>query len=127
MMLGDRLKDLIERPRLQADGTRPDKNGPDVKHDYLHHLFFCLEWLNDGIFHRSREARAGWGKSSLQEDLIHFLMAIVEGLDNQLQWPDENRRMELSNIFPGIFRGCIGMADVKEFQVVKSKDPIKER
>jgi hypothetical protein len=54
MMLADRLKGLIERPRLRADGTRPVKAGPECKHDYLHCLFFCLEWLNDGNFHRSR-------------------------------------------------------------------------
>jgi hypothetical protein len=127
MMLADRLKDLIERPRLRADGTRPVKAGPECKHDYLHRLFFCLEWLNDGNFHRSREARAGWGNSTLQDDVIHVLMVIVEGLDDQLVWPDKIRRRELSNVFPGIFRGCIGIADVKEYQVIKLKDPIKER
>jgi hypothetical protein len=45
-------------------------------------------------------------------------MAIVEGLDDQLQWPNEQRRAEMANIFQGIFHGCIGVADVKEYQVV---------
>jgi hypothetical protein len=39
------------------------------------------------------------GKSSLQEDLTHVLIAIVEGLDDQIQWPDRNRRRELTNVF----------------------------
>ncbi len=38
----------------------------------------------------------GWGKSSLHEDTSHVLRAIVEGLDGELQWPDEEPRRELS-------------------------------
>ncbi len=98
-----------------------------MKHDYLHHLFFCLEWLNDGSHQRTREPRAGWGKSLLHEDTIYVLLAIVEGLDDHLQWPDGNRRVELANVFPGIFNDCIGIADVTEYQVVKYKDNLKER
>jgi hypothetical protein len=30
-------------------------------------------------------------------------------------------------VYPGIFNGCIGVGDVKEYQVVKYKDPVKER
>ena len=30
-------------------------------------------------------------------------------------------------MYPGIFNGCIGVGDVKEYQVVKYKDPVKER
>jgi hypothetical protein len=53
----------------------------------------------------------------------------VEGLDDQLQWLDENCHAELANVFTGIFKGCIGIAvaDVKEYQVVKYKDTVKER
>jgi hypothetical protein len=54
-------------------------------------------------------------------------MAIVEGLDDQLQWPNEQHRAELANVFQGIFNGCIGVNDVKEYQVVKFQDPVKER
>ena len=115
MMLADRLKDLIERPRLRADGTRPVKNGPDVKHDYLLCLFFCLEWLNDGNFHRVKRLKLV-GVNLPCEDLIHVLMVIVEGLDDQLEWPDKNHRMELSNVFPGIFCGCIGVGDVRSIR-----------
>jgi hypothetical protein len=121
MMLADRLKGLIERPRLRADGTRPVKAGPECKYDYLHCLFFCLEWLNDGNFHRSREARAGRGKSSLQEDVIHVLMAIVEGLDDQLVWPDKTHRRELSNVFLEF------VADVLELQMSRSTKSLNSR
>lgn len=86
-----------------------------------------MEWLNGGNFHRSKEASAGWGKSSLQEDLFHVFMAIVEGFDDQLTWPNENDIAELSNAFFPAFCGCVAIADVKEFQIVKYKDPIMER
>ena len=59
--------------------------------------------MNDGNFHRTREVESGWGKSSMHLDLVHVLTAIVEGLDDQIQWPDENRRRELGIVFPGIF------------------------
>jgi hypothetical protein len=42
-LLDERLCPLIEEPR---DGKL--KQGPFCKHDYLHHMFFCLKWLNDG-------------------------------------------------------------------------------
>jgi hypothetical protein len=63
----------------------------------------------------------------MHDDLIRVLEAIVEGLDDQLQWLDENRQAELAIVFTGIFKGCIGIADVKEYQVVKYKDKMKER
>jgi ribosomal protein L32 len=51
----------------------------------------------------------------------------VEGLDDQIQWPDHNRRRELANMFQGVMKGCIGIADVKEYQIEKPTDKIKER
>jgi hypothetical protein len=33
----------------------------------------------------------------------------------------------LANVFPGIFRGCIGVGDEKEYRIEKSKDGIKEK
>jgi len=126
-VLANLLKDLILRPRLRNDGTRPERIYKPAKHDYFHRLFFCLCWLNDGLHYRSRECETGWGKSSLQEDLVHVLIAIVEGLDDQLQWPDRIRRRELANVFQGVMKGCIGIADVKEYQIEKPTDKIKER
>jgi len=125
--LAEILKDLILRPRQRSDGNRPVIHRRPPKFDHYHRLYFCLRWLNDGLFYRSREAETGWSKSSVQEDLVHVLTAIVEGLDGHLQWPDVDRRQELSRVFPGILRGCIGIGDVKEFQIEKPKDPIKER
>jgi hypothetical protein len=55
------------------------------------------------------------------------LCAIVEGLEDELQWPGVDCRAELANVYPGIFHGCIGVGDVKEFQVVKFQNRGKER
>jgi hypothetical protein len=55
------------------------------------------------------------------------LQAIVEGLDDELQWPDENRHRELANAYSGIFQGCIGIGDVKEFEIEKPIDRVKEK
>lgn len=55
------------------------------------------------------------------------MSAIAEDLDNELQWPDALRRQELANVFPGICCGCVDFADVKEYQVVKFKDVMKEQ
>ena len=127
-LLADCLKDLIERPRLRPDGTRPVNNiHKKCKLDHHHRLQYCLKWLNDGNFFRTREAEIGYGKSSIHEDTVHVLQAIVEGLDDELQWPDAEKRQELAATYPGMFNGCIGVADVKEYQVVKYLDPVKER
>jgi hypothetical protein len=40
-LLADRLKDLILRPRLRNDGTRPLRTCKPPKHDYFHRLFFA--------------------------------------------------------------------------------------
>ena len=80
-----------------------------------------------GNFFRTREAEIGYGKSSIHEDTVHVPQAIVEGLDDELQWPDAEKRQELAATYPGMFHGCIGVADVKEYQVDKYLDPVKER
>ena len=69
----------------------------------------------------------GWGKSSLQEDCEHVLIAIVDGLEDELKWLDEEERVLLAVAYEGGFRGCIGIGDVKEFQIKKYKDCVKER
>jgi hypothetical protein len=96
--------------------------------DYKHRLFYCLCWLNDGNFHKTREAEAGRGKSSLQKDIVHVLIAIVEGLENQVQWPDADCRQELKKLFEvGMLIDCIGVGDVKEYEIEKPKNLRKER
>ncbi len=74
-----------------------------------------------------RETEVGRGKSSLQEDCEHVLIAIIEGLEDELVWPDEAERAQLAVAYDGIFRGCVGIGDVKEFQIKKYKDNVKER
>jgi hypothetical protein len=120
------LEPLIIRARQRDDGSRPELRQRQPKFDHFHRLYFCLRWLNDGLFYWSREAEMGWCKSSVQEDLVHVLTAIVEGLDDHLQWPNANRRQEFANTFPGILRGCIGVGDVKEFEIEKPKDSVKQ-
>ncbi len=51
----------------------------------------------------------------------------MKGLDDQLQWPDVEKTQELAAVFPGMFHGCVGVEDVKEYQVVKYLDHVKER
>jgi hypothetical protein len=82
--LTTKLKPLIERPRSGGP-----KLGKAPHHDYSHQLYFALKWLNDSNFHRTREIETGWSKSSVHCDLEHVLMTIVEGLDDQLSWPNE--------------------------------------
>ncbi len=58
---------------------------------------------------------------------LMMVVFIILGLDEQLQWPDENCRQELASTFPSIFLGCIGVGDVKEFEIQKPLDQAKER
>ncbi len=126
-MLADCLEQSILHPRLRADSAHPDDEPKKkYKFDHYHCLYFCFRWLNDGNLCKTQEADTGWGESSLQEDTVHVLWAIAEGLDDELQWPHAARRQELDNVLPGIFHGCVGAADVKEYQVVKYLDTEKE-
>jgi hypothetical protein len=45
-------------------------------------------------FYRIREADMGNGKSSIYEDIIQVHQAFVEGLEDELQWPDAEKRQE---------------------------------
>jgi hypothetical protein len=121
-MLAERLQPFIEQPR---DGKV--KVGPCCKHDHFHRLFFCLKWLNDGNVFHTREVETGWGKSSIHRDTCHVLQAIVEGLDDELQWPNMDQRQQLASTYDGIFCGCIGISNVKEFEIEKPGDPVIER
>jgi hypothetical protein len=60
-------------------------------------------------------------------DLVHALHAIIEGLDEHLTWSDDNCRCDLAAVYPGILRGCIGVGDVKEYEIEKPKDSVKEK
>ena len=67
--------------------------------------------------HRTHETETGWGKLSLQGDTVHVLKAIVDGLDNEIQWPHANRQQELACVYQGILKGCVGIADVKNVKL----------
>jgi hypothetical protein len=56
-----------------------------------------------------------------------FQWNMVEGLEDELQWPEAEKREELGAVFPGMFNGCIGVSDVKEYQVVKYLGTVKEK
>jgi hypothetical protein len=104
-MLADHLEQLILQPGLQADGTNPDDQTKKkyIKFDHIHRLYFCLVVEQRKFLQNPR-------KASLQEDTVDVLQAIVEGLDDELQWPDAERRQEIANVFLGI-----GVADVKKY------------
>jgi hypothetical protein len=40
--------------------------------------FSVFEWLNEGAFHRTRDSHADWSKSSMQEDLVNILVAMID-------------------------------------------------
>jgi hypothetical protein len=76
-LLADHLKDLISRPR---DNNQSAKVGPAVMYDHHHRLLFALKWLNDGNFHRTREAEFGWSKMSLQHASSMCYVPLLRGL-----------------------------------------------
>lgn len=126
-LLADKLKDLIESPRACRDRKRkPKKVGPPCKHDHYHRLFFTLEWLNSGAYFRTTESRVGWGKSSLQEDNVHVLKAIIQGLANQVVWPKADQRTALAGLNQGILKGMVGVMDIREHAITRSKLSAKE-
>jgi len=56
--------------------------------------------LNDGDFYRTQEAEIGYGKSSIHEETVHVLQAIVEGLEDELQRPNAEKRQQLKYLDP---------------------------
>jgi len=61
---------------LLAEETRASSR----KHTHLNSWL----WKNERTLQQTRESRSGWAEYALQEDLIHILSAILEGLDKQL-------------------------------------------
>jgi len=99
--LAARLQPLNDRPKLQKDGMHPLVNlRKKTKADHYHRLYYCLKWLNNGNFFRTREAETGLGKSTIHEDTVHVLEVIVEGLDDKLQWPDAEKETRVSFCLP---------------------------
>ncbi len=63
----------------------------------------------------------------MQQYSAHMLKATVKWLDDQLQWPDENFRLELAGAFPAVFHGSNGVRDVKEFEIQNPVDQVKDQ
>lgn len=129
--LADLLKDKIEEPRNTIWRKKRKRNNykdPErskkraCNHDYIHRTFFCLEWLANGCEFKKTEFYSGWSKSSLNEDIPHVLRAIVDELDDEIKWPDADERAGLARESPGIFEKCVGICDIMEHPIVKSKD-----
>ena len=81
-------------------------------------------WLSGREF-KNIAFETGWSKSSIAEDIPHVLRAIIEGLDDEVQWPNEEQRHVLATQFDGIFSNCIGIIDGWECQINKSKNKEK--
>jgi hypothetical protein len=74
-----------------------------------------------------KEAETILGKSNLCEDKVHVLQAILKRLKDERKWPDIEKKQELGAVFPGLFYCCVSAEEVKEYQVVRYLDPVKER
>ena len=83
--------------------------------------------LSDDREFKKMEFDTGWSKSSIAEDIPHILLAIIEGLDDEVQWLNDEQRHALATQFDGIFSNCIGIIDVWECQINKSKNKLKEK
>jgi hypothetical protein len=59
---------------------------------------------------------------ALHVDLPHLFLAIVEGLDAEIQWPDAAQRKTLATTCTGIFHHCVGIMDITEVNIKRSKD-----
>lgn len=101
--------------------------GKKIKFDHYHRLYFVLKWLVTGDELLMQQFYHGWSKSVIQLDIIHVLKAIIEALDNYIEWPNAEERQHLSSIHPGLFRNIVGIADVTEHRIQKPKNRILER
>ena len=56
-----------------------------------------------------------------------MLIAINEGLADQVKWPDGPRRARLAQVHDGVFRNMIGVMDIREHEIEKSINLTTER
>ena len=64
----------------------------------------------------------GWSRSSIYKDIFHVLLWLSHALEHFVAWPDEEERWHLASIHPGLFHHVIGLADITEHRIYKSKD-----
>ena len=132
--LTEHLKPLIERRRetpwrkYREDATeRNSERKKQCKYSAAERLYFALDWLANGTEFRQEEFYYKYAKSSLHEDLPHVLKAIIDGLDDFLRWPTAQERLVLATHYEGIFKNCVGLGDISETLIEKSKDKTTER
>jgi hypothetical protein len=66
--------------------------------------FFLPKMVERWCILQDQGDRSGLGKSSLQEDCEHVLIAIVDGLEDELKWLNEEERARLAVAYEGFFR-----------------------
>ena len=124
--LANLLKDEIEKPR-ETKHREPPKGkkgfGRPPKYDHINRLLFVLEWLSDGSKCDKQEFDNSYARSSCDDDLYHILKAINTVLKDEVKWPTAEERRENYLAYNGIFTNCVGVLDIWEHFISKSKDP----
>jgi len=126
--LANLMKAEIEKPRAATMKCREEKRpvkggkGRPCKVSYVDRLLYVLEWLNTGDTVTRQEFTSSWSRSSCDEDRKHILKAICKVLDDQVRWPTEEERKAHYSTYNGVFVGCVGIFDVTEWVICKSKN-----
>ncbi len=120
----DAVLDLVDayirapRRTLGVEVAQHFRRGRQVAADSHHCLFLAVCKLRTGAsFATQLSSFCPWrSESSLHDNFWHVLGAIEQGMGHLVQWPDADRRAELSDVMPGL-KGCIGMVDATELFV----------
>ena len=124
--LADLCKSRIESARQTSWRPKPKPNNPrksgrPPKLNYIDRLVLTLEWLSSANTGSKLEFDSGYSKSSVMEDHKHILKAIDAALHDQIIWPNANERQEHYASYTGIFDHCVGIFDVTEWTIRRSK------
>jgi hypothetical protein len=124
--LAQLCKTRIEAPRQTSWRPKPKPNNPykggrPPKLDYIDRLVLTLEWLSSANTGDKLEFDSNYCKSSIMEDHKHVLKAIDGALHDQIKWPNADERQEHYSTYNGIFDHCVGIFDVTEWTIRKSK------
>ena len=107
--------------RPKSIPNNPHKGGRPPKLNYIDRLVLTLEWLSSASTGHKLEFDSGYSKSSIMEDHKHVLKAIDEALHDQILWPNADERKAHYSTYSGIFDHCVGIFDVTEWTIRKSK------
>ena len=127
--LAELCKDEILKPRKTKHKPVPKGKagyGRPPKYDYIDRLIFVLEWLSCGSKLYRQEFDNKYSKSCCDEDIYHVLKAINIALKDEVRWPTEEERTQNYLNYNGIFYKNVGILDIWEHFISKSKDPQKE-